>query len=122
MINGNLETFLDYGWFTEATLFYKGYTYWFEGYYSSKTNKHMFFVNRWKSKLTKDMCTYRYIVNDDILGYSEVYRIEGTDQETLQKQFLEAPIFDGKSFWQVEKELIQVDDSGCITINSEDEF
>ena len=41
MINANLEQFLDTGWFSEATLYLNGYTYWCEGSwdYSRKNPK-----------------------------------------------------------------------------------
>ena len=68
------------------------------------------------------MYTYRYILNNDVLGFEEIYRIEGNDWESLKIQFLQAPLFDGKSFWQVEKELIQVDDGGNISINTKEDF
>ena len=122
MINGNLEVFLDTGWFTESTLFYNGYTYWFEGFYTPETKRYTFFIYKWISKLKDDMYTYRYILNNDVLGFEEIYRIEGNDWESLKIQFLQAPLFDGKSFWQVEKELIQVDDGGNISINTKEDF
>ena len=43
------------------------------------------------------------------MGYRRVYEEQGADMDLLKKHFLVAPIFDGKSFWQVEKELIWVE-------------
>lgn len=122
MMNGNLEVFFDDGWFTESTLFYHGYTYWFEGHYTPETKKYTFFIDRWISKLENDLYTYRYILNHEILGYEEIYRIEGTDWKTLKEQFLSAPLFDGKSFLQAEKEFVQVYDGGCVEIRRREEI
>ena len=113
MINGNLENFLDTGWITEATLYYNGFAYWFEGYYKPEIEKWTYFVNRWRAKLSDDMCTSRYILNDDIVDFEKVFELKNTDvkMEKAREIVLNAPIFDGKCFWEVESELIWVDES-----------
>ena len=112
MINGNLEDFLDTGWFTEATLYYKGFVYWFEGYYKPEIDKRTCFVNRWRAKLSDDMCTSRYILNDDIVDFEKVFELKDTDLEMdqVREVVLNAPIFEGRCFWEVEKNLIWVDE------------
>ena len=51
MINGNLEQFLDTGWFNEATLFYKGYIYWCEAQFDEKKQTNFFLLTSGKPKM-----------------------------------------------------------------------
>ncbi len=48
MINGNLDQFLDTGWFSEATLYYNGYIYWLEA--QTDDIESVFFIDRWKAQ------------------------------------------------------------------------
>ena len=48
MINGNLEQFLDTGWFTDATLFLNGYIYWCESRFDENAKVSNFCVDKWK--------------------------------------------------------------------------
>lgn len=50
MINGDVEQFLDTGWFSEATLFLNGFVYWFEAQYDPNTDINTFFVDRWAAE------------------------------------------------------------------------
>ena len=122
MINGNTEAFLDTGWFTEATLFYNGYIYWFEGFTDTESNTCTFFVDKWRGLLTDDMYCHEYRLNDNLVDYKRVFEISGANMDTLKKAFLEAMIFDGKSFGSVESELIWADEDTPIVINSMDEI
>ena len=122
MINGNTEDFLDTGWFMEATLYYKGYIYWFEGFSTDDGGTCTFFVDKWRGLLTDDMYFHEYHLNDNRVDYKRVFEISGANMDTLKKAFLEAPIFEGKSFWSVESELIWVDEDTPIIINSLDEI
>ncbi|MBR1831965.1 MAG: hypothetical protein IJ784_05960 [Ruminiclostridium sp.] len=118
MKNGNVEQFLDTGWYSESTLYYNGYIYWFEGSTDSETNISTFFIDRWRAKLTDDMYCREYRLNNDIVDYKRVFESRGTDMDLLKKQFLEAPIFDGKTFWDIESELVWADEDKPIVINS----
>ena len=53
MINGNINSFLDTGWYTESTLFFNGNVYWCEA--TTENGLTTFFVNRWKASLTDNM-------------------------------------------------------------------
>lgn len=66
MINANLEQFLDTGWFSEATLYYNGHTYWCEGGFDSTDKKMYFWVYRYKSDLFKTPDGEIYIVKDTL--------------------------------------------------------
>ena len=115
MINGDLDQFLDTGWFTEATLFYNGYIYWCEGLRNSETGIMDFFVNKWEVENEDDTYYHTIIEKDGSMKWETVFEIEHKDMDFIKKQFLEAPIFDGKSFWQVEKRLAWLDDGGNVT-------
>ena len=114
MINANLEQFLDTGWFSEATLYYKGYTYWCEGGRDkSKEKPFHLFIYKYKSYLVKeneDTWSRRLIENGDVVDYSIVLDIRGYDEDDVKEQFLKAKIFEGKSFWEVEKEIAWYDE------------
>ena len=106
MINASLEQFLDTGWFSDATLYYKGYVYWCEGCWDYNREKPMnFFVYRFPVKLINEdtfvRLNYEYEMLLDIYGYGE---------EDVKEEFLKAKIFEGKSFWEVEKELAWYDE------------
>ena len=107
MINGTINEFLASGWYSEASLFYKGYLYWFEANTDSETNITEFWVNRWKAMMDKEKMVFHSIIekNDKLSGFSTVLTICGTDMAKIRQQLLTSPIFDGKTFWQVEKEL-----------------
>jgi hypothetical protein len=116
MINANLDQFLGYMFSSEITLYYKGYTYWCEGWYEEDRieNKFHFFVYRYKSDVyyTKEGEPYtkRHIENGDVVDYSTVFDIYVKNQDETKPLFLSAKIFDGKSFWEVENEIAWYDE------------
>ena len=108
MINANLSQFLDTGWFNEATLYYKGYTYWCEGvWYYDKEKPMYFFIHRYRSVIHRDgdkIWTSRLVKNGDVIDYEDTcFEAWGYGEDDVKEQFLKAKIFDGKSFWEVEK-------------------
>ena len=115
MINANLEQFLDTGWYNEATLYLNGYTYWCEGSQDYSREKPMHFsVYKYRSVIHNEngeIWTSRLIENVDVVDYSVVYDYYGYGENDVKEQFLKAKIFDGKSFWEVEKELAWYDES-----------
>lgn len=110
MKNGSLEQFLDTGWYTEAELYYHGYVYWCEGCTDEKTQETTFFVNCWRAEC-EDGKLYREYRDEEnhLLEFHRTYEDHDRDMELLKKRFLQAPVFAGKSFWQVEKKLIWVE-------------
>ena len=106
MINANLEQFLDTGWFSEATLYLNGYTYWCEGCWNEEREKPMhFFVYKYESVVVDKIYTKPKNSN-----YQTVFDIYGNGEEEVKEEFLKAKIFDGKSFWEVEKEIAWYDE------------
>lgn len=115
MINGNINSFIDTGWYTESTLFYKGYVYWLEA--TTENGITTFFVNRWKASLTEDKYYHSYIDNEgNLIEYSNVLKIVDSDMDRIKKFFLCSRIFDEKSFWEIENNLVWVDEGSPINI------
>jgi uncharacterized protein YunC (DUF1805 family) len=109
MINGNLKQFLDTGWWNaDATLFYKNHIYFFDGYFDVKHNMHLK-ITKWKAK-NIDNKTFENILSSkgDLIDY-QCIEIDGQTEEEVREKMLKAKIFENKSFWQVEKELIWLD-------------
>lgn len=111
MINGNLEQFLDTGWFSEATLYLNGYTYWLEGSFDRTVDKPFHFkVIKYRSIVVDNKYTRRLIENDDVVDYQEIFTIDCLDEAEAKKEFLSKKLFDGKTFWEVEKEIAWYDE------------
>lgn len=106
MINGNLEQFLDTGWWnTDATLFYQDHIYFFDGYFDKEHRMHLK-VMKWKAK---NINNERFENICDSSGKPFDYQcleLQGATEEELREKMLKEKIFDGKSFWSVEKELV----------------
>jgi hypothetical protein len=93
MINGDANEFLDKAYTGQDLIYiYHGIKYWFQGYSDENGVKHM------------EVVQYK--------PASEGYIWEHDDQsmENCLSAFVEAPIFDGKRFWDVEQEIEWVDD------------
>ncbi len=114
MINGNLDQFLDTGWFNEATLFYNGHLYWCEATIDEKSQKNVFFVERWRAENENNECYHSLLNKDGQLDYERIYEDSDIDIELIKKRFLEADIWDGKTFWQIESEIAWLDDGGDV--------
>lgn len=115
MKNGHLDQFLDTGWYSEATVYYNGYIYWCEAQCNAITNITTFFVDKWAVE-NEDNTYYHSILEvDGTLKWERVFETEGKDLELIKKHFLEANIFDGKSFWEIEKQLAWLEESTPIS-------
>lgn len=114
MINGDLSIFLDTGWFNESCLYYKGNVYWCEGYHDpeDKQYPYHFFIRRYAGRLHREENYVEYLLDstNDVMNYDDSYHIKGDSSDELLERFLRAKVFEGKSFWEVEKVLIWVDD------------
>lgn len=114
MKNGSLEQFLDTGWFSESELFLNGNVYWCEAQYDPISGTSKFFVDKWAARLEDGKYYHSLLESDGTLKYTTVLEIRDLDMDCIKQRFLEAPIFDGKTFWQVEKDIAWVDDGGPI--------
>lgn len=112
MINGNLEQFLDTGWFSEATLYYNGFVYWFEA--QTEGDEITFFVDKWEAQ-NEDNKYYHTILNQDgTLTWKRVLELKDTDIELIKKDFLTSKVFEDKTFWDVESKLAWLDEGVAI--------
>ena len=92
MINGNASEFIDRIYTCQDTVFiYNGIKYWFQGYMPSDNAVHM---EVFQTEPAAD-------------GYIWVY--DGCSISEGQIAFQKAPIFNGKTFWEVEGEIEWVD-------------
>jgi hypothetical protein len=108
MINGYTEQFLDTGWYSESTLFYNGCIYWHEA--QTNDTETVFFVDCWKAENEGNLYFHSSLEPNGTLPFKRVLEIHGTDLELIKKQFLESPVYDGKTFREVEKELAWLDE------------
>ena len=111
MINGNLDQFLDTGWYSECTLYLDGYIYWCEDQYDSENSLHKFFVDKWCAR-NEDNKYYHSILNSDgEPDWNRIYEDSDSDIDIIKKRFLEAKLFDNKTFWDVESEIAWLDEA-----------
>lgn len=91
MINGKSQEFLDHVYSGQDTPYrYAGEKYWCQGY-NVPEGFHLEIV--------------RYSPTDD-----DVWEYSGEDPAACLKAFLAAPIFKGKTFWEVEQEVEWLDE------------
>ncbi len=93
MIGGNVNEFLDRIYSCQDTIYiYNGIKYWFQGYMINHDTIHMEII--------------QYQPPNDKLIWSH----DDIDIEHCRKAFIKAQIFNGKSFWEAEKDIEWVDD------------
>ena len=93
MINGNPNDFVDRIYSCQDTIFiYNKIKYWFQGYMPTSTSVYM---EVFQYKPSNDKCIWQYT---------------GKSITECYQEFLKAPIFDGKTFWEAESEIEWVDD------------
>ena len=92
MINGNANEFIDRIYTCQDTVFiYHGRKYWFQGYMPNENSVHM------------------EIFQTDSVKNGYVWEYNGSSISEGQEAFQTAPIFAGKTFWEVEKDIEWVD-------------
>ena len=112
MINGNLEQFLDTRWHMGAELFYNKHVYWCECVGDFDTGILTFTLERWMAQCDGKLYSNILTQNGQLADYQIVFTTSDVNMELIKKRFLEAPVFDGKTFWEVESDLIWVENSG----------
>lgn len=114
MINGYTEQFLDTGWYSESTLFYEGYIYWHE----AQTNdmETVFFVDCWRAENEDNLYFHSILNADGSLKWKRVLEIHGTDLDLIKREFLKSSVYSEKTFWEVEKDLVWLDEGKPIKI------
>ena len=91
MINGNIDEFMDKLWDGEEVIYtYNGKKYFSQGY-NREDGTYRFELQLWEP-------------------YAEtLWFIEGLERQESLDAFLKEPLFDGKTFWEVEKVIEWVD-------------
>lgn len=105
MINAYLDQFLDNGWANESEIYYKGHIYWCECDKLAE-NKYHFFIRKWKAKVVEEVYYVGLLdENGELMDYDDSFSIYGETYEGVREEFLKSPVWEGKTFWEVEKEL-----------------
>lgn len=92
MIGGNPNDFLDRIYSCQDTVFsFKGITYWFQGYTTDNGDVYM------------EIFQYQPPSDRDVWNHTSKTISE------CQKAFINTPLFDGKTFWEVESEITWLD-------------
>lgn len=115
MINGKLDQFLDTGWYSEATLYLDGYIYWCEAQLDDASGITTFFVDKWAAENEDNTYFHSILDSDGTLKWTRVLEIKDSDLDRIKQRFLESTAFDGKTFWQVEKNIAWLDEGAPIT-------
>ncbi len=90
MINGNVHEFVDH--------IHYGDELWF------LYNNTKYFLEGWVEEGILELVMYE--MKED----GKDYRFKGDKKDYPVDDFLAAPIFDGKTFWEIEKHITWVDD------------
>lgn len=91
MINGNVNEFVDHIHYGDELVFlYEGKKYFLQGF--KLEGLYTLLLDRW-----------------DPPGDDYIWVGKGTDKAYPVEKFLNAPIFEGKTFWEAEKEIEWVD-------------
>lgn len=91
MINGNIDEFVDKLWGGEELVFiYNGKKYFSQGYVTDN-GKYYFELQLWEPQ-------------SDVL-----WSVSGLSNQESLERFFKEPLFDGKTFWDVEKDIEWVD-------------
>ena len=87
MINGNTDEFVDKLWGGEELVFtYNGKKYFSQGYVKDN-GKYYFEVQLWEPQS------------------AVLWSVSGLSNQESLESFLNEPLFDGKKFWDIEKEI-----------------
>lgn len=98
-----LEQFLDTGWMNGAELFYEGKIYWTECFGNEKECRAVVYSIPAK-KVSKTEYIYD-IREGEKNEWVEIYEHSEPTEEEARLALLKAPIFEGKSFWEVEDKI-----------------
>ena len=91
MKNGDLKEFVDGLYYGDERVFiYNNEKFFIQGYIDS--GKLTLFLDRWEPA-----------------SYDYVWKMAGTDKNYPVKEFLKAKLFNGKTFYEVEKDIEWID-------------
>lgn len=91
MTNGDINEFMDKLWGGEELIYtYNGKKYFSQGY-NEKSGEYVFELQLWEPEV------------------KILWQVVGKDNQDSLDAFLKEPLFDGKTFWEAEKEIEWVD-------------
>ena len=64
-----------------------------------------FFVDRWRAENENNVYFHSLLNSDNTLSWERVFEMEDTSLDRIKLAFLSAPLFEGKTFWDVENKL-----------------
>jgi len=92
MINGDINEFTDKLWSGEELIFvYNGKKYFAQGV-TDENGEYSFGIQMWEPE------------------EKMLWEISGNDQQRNYEEFIKQSIFDGKTFWEIEKDTEWVDE------------
>ena len=95
MHDGNVNDFLDHATYEEVAVRYKGEKYFFYGIvYNKSTQNYSFVVER---------------CHDDGSFSAVIYDRTAPTIEQCMSDFLQTPIIEGKTFWELEKDMTWIE-------------
>lgn len=95
MHDGNVNDFLDHATYEEVAVRYKGEKYFFYGIvYDKSTQSYSFVVER---------------CHDDGSFAAVIYDRTAPTIEQCMSEFLQTPIIEGKTFWELEKDMTWIE-------------
>lgn len=98
MKDGNVNDFLDHATYEEVAVEYKGYKYFFYGL-----------------RLDERTGLYTFVIERYTIGSNEgsfagtVYDKSAPTKTECMEQFFQTPIIDGKTFWELEKDMTWIE-------------
>jgi hypothetical protein len=109
MINGDVKQFLDTGWWNgDSTIYYNDHIYFFDGFFDEQHHMHIT-ITKWRAKNIENR-TYKneHDEKGELIDWGTTEMV-APSEDALREEMLKAKFWDGKSFWEVEKELVWVD-------------
>ena len=95
MKDADVNYFLDTLYYDDHTVIYNGKKYFFNAVGTDENGISHFEI-------------YKYGLNGE--NFEVVYSISDPDVEVCATDFIDKKIFDGKSFWEAESEMTEIDD------------
>ena len=80
----------------------------FDGFFDEQHNMHIT-ITKWRAKNVENKTYKNEHDEKGVLMNWETMEMSASNEDALREKMLKAKYWDGKSFWEVEKELVWVD-------------
>ena len=98
MINGDVKEFVNHLDFEHQAVIYNGHKLFFEG---------VIYYNNHEGKDKYNFEIYQYSLDE--IYEKDLFSVWCDSSSKCIEKFIQAPIFDGKTFWEVEQTMEQID-------------